>query len=122
MAGAGGDNHRDCNGVTLRDNEPNVREVDRKVDLESNPLRSRRSPECEAYPQGTTRVVLTVGLFVLAGLQTVRVGLTAGLLHLLRTKGHMPCMVRRVRSLPAGYYARTRLYTQLISSFSGSLY
>jgi len=53
LAGAGGDNHRDCNGVTLRDNEPNVREVDRKVDLESNPLRSRRSPECLTCPQGT---------------------------------------------------------------------
>ena len=99
-----------------------MREVDGIADLESNPLRSRRSPECEAYPQGTTRVVLTVGLFVLAGLQTVRVGLTAGLLHFLRPKGHMPCMVRRVRSLPVGHHAGTGLNTQLISSFSGSLY
>jgi len=29
LAGAGGDRHRDCNGVTLRDIEPNVPEVDR---------------------------------------------------------------------------------------------
>ena len=85
-----------------------MREVDGIADLESNPLRSRRSPECEAYPQGTTRVVLTVGLFVLAGLQTVRVGLTVGLLYSLR--------------MTVGHHARTRLYTQLISSFSAALY
>ncbi len=87
-----------------------MREVNGIADLESNPLRSRRSPECEAYPQGTTRVGLTVGLFVLAGLQTVRMGLTVGLLYSLRPKGQIPCMVGRVRSLLAGYYARTGLY------------
>ena len=64
---------------------------------------SRWCPQCRASCKDQ-RVVLTEGLLVFWLWSTIMIIRWS---VFLRPKGHRPCMVRRVRSLPVGYHART---------------